>query len=117
MAYIFVIINTVLLSLAFVLRLFGASTDAAFTMWVYRNAQFAMRPFRGIFPPVEISGQSVLDTSLLFATLIYLLLGAAIAALLSWLNAKAKAARTAAMLPPAAPPVAGAAGYPGDVHP
>ncbi|MEO6955125.1 MAG: hypothetical protein ABI137_00145 [Antricoccus sp.] len=93
LAYAFAVINTVLLSLAFVLRLFGASTGASFTQWVYRNAQLAMRPFRGIFPPIQISQQSVLDTSLLFAALIYLLVAAALAGLLHWVNSKLRQSR------------------------
>ena len=46
--YVWVILNLVLLLLAFVLRLFGASTDAEFTQWVYRSVSRSMAPFRGI---------------------------------------------------------------------
>ncbi len=61
----------VLLLLAFVLRLTGASTDASFVRWVYRSSESAMRPFRGIFPVKEVGDASVLDVSLLFGALAY----------------------------------------------
>ena len=55
------LINLVLLTLGFFLRLFGASTDAEFTRWVYRNVDRIMEPFRGIFPSHAVSDVSVLD--------------------------------------------------------
>lgn len=72
--YAIVVVNVILLVMAFVLRLFGASTDAEFTQWVYRSTEFAMRPFRGIFPTHEVGEASVLDLSLLFGALMYILL-------------------------------------------
>jgi uncharacterized protein YggT (Ycf19 family) len=68
-----VIVILVFLLVAFVLRLFGASTDAGFTRWIYRNAESALRPFRGIFPSREFGDASVLDVSLLFGGFVYLL--------------------------------------------
>ena len=66
-----VVIDLVLLLLAFVLRLFGANPDADFTEWVYRSVDRVMAPFRGIFEPLELTDRSVLDTSLLFAMIVY----------------------------------------------
>ena len=83
-----VVVNVVLLVLAFFLRLLGASTDAAFTEWVYRSTERAMRPFRGIFPPRELSDASVFDASLLFAALFYLFVALGFDALLHWLGRK-----------------------------
>ncbi len=60
-----------LLFLAFVLRLFGANPAADFTQWVYRSVSRSMAPFRGMFEPIPLNDQSVLDTSLLFAMIIY----------------------------------------------
>jgi uncharacterized protein YggT (Ycf19 family) len=71
LVYAWVVIDIVLLFLAFLLRLFGANPDAGFTEWVYRSVQRAMAPFRGIFEPIVLSDQSVLDTSLLFAMIVY----------------------------------------------
>jgi uncharacterized protein YggT (Ycf19 family) len=72
--YVIVLIIIAFLLVAFVLRLFGASTDATFTEWVYRNAESALRPFRGIFPSRELGDVSVLDVSLLFGAFVYLLI-------------------------------------------
>jgi uncharacterized protein YggT (Ycf19 family) len=69
--YAIVVVIVLVLVLAFLLRLFGASTDAAFTRWVYRNSDSAMRPFRGIFPVRELGNDSVLDISLLFGAVVY----------------------------------------------
>jgi uncharacterized protein YggT (Ycf19 family) len=85
-----VILDLVLLFLAFVLRLFGANPDAGFTEWVYRSVERAMAPFRGTFEPVVINDQSVLDTSLLFAMIVYgfvaLFLHAGIDWVTTWAN-------------------------------
>ncbi len=69
--YVWVVLNLVLLFVAFWLRLFGANPQADFTQWVYRSVSRSMAPFRGIFEPIVLSDQSVLDTSLLFAMIIY----------------------------------------------
>jgi uncharacterized protein YggT (Ycf19 family) len=79
--YALVVVIVVVLLLAFVLRLFGASTDAAFTRWVYRSSESAMRPFRGIFPVKEVGEVSVFDPSLLFGAVAYLVLATGIDAL------------------------------------
>jgi uncharacterized protein YggT (Ycf19 family) len=86
--YLVVIIDLVLLTLGFFLRLFGASTDAEFTQWVYRNVDRVMEPFRGIFPSHAVSEQSILDTSLLFAMIVYSIVGIALHALVTWLTEK-----------------------------
>jgi len=66
-----VLVTAILLLLAFFLRLGGANPDAGFVQWVERSVDTAMSPFRGIFPDRELSGDSVLDMSLLFAALVY----------------------------------------------
>src|SRR6478736_3943084 len=69
--YAFALVVVIILLTAFMLKLFGASTDASFTQWVYRSADSAMRPFRGIFPTTDLNGQSVFDPSLLFGAICY----------------------------------------------
>jgi hypothetical protein len=86
LVYVWVIIDLVLLALAFVLRLFGANPQAGFTEWVFRSVQRAMAPFRGIFEPIPLTDQSVLDTSLLFAMIIYGLVALLLRAGIDWLN-------------------------------
>jgi uncharacterized protein YggT (Ycf19 family) len=86
--YVVVLVDLVLLTLGFVLRLFGASTDAEFTRWVYRNVDRVMEPFRGMFPSHAVSDQSVLDSSLLFAMIVYAIVAIALHALVTWLTQK-----------------------------
>ena len=91
--YAFVLIDLVLLTMGFFLRLFGASTDAEFTRWVYRNVERIMEPFRGMFRSQALSDQSVLDVSLLFAMIVYSIVGIALHALVEWLTTKIVALR------------------------
>lgn len=71
LVYLWVAVTLVLLLLTFILQLFGANPDAGFVEWVYRSTERAMAPFRGIFEPVELTDESVLDTSVLFAMVVY----------------------------------------------
>ena len=59
----------VILLLAFFLKLFGASTDAAFTRWANRSAQSAMPPSRGISPTHQLDDGFSFDPSLLFGAI------------------------------------------------
>src|SRR5262245_5515605 len=84
--YVWVVLNLVLLFLAFVLLLFGANPQADFTQWVYRSVTRSMAPFRGIFEPIVLSDQSVLDTSLLFAMIIYGVVALLLRAGIDWVS-------------------------------
>jgi len=84
--YAVVIVHLVMLTMGFSLRLFGASTDAPFTRWVYRNVDRIMEPFRGIFPSQPLSERSVLDTSLLFAMIVYGIVALFLRAGLDWIT-------------------------------
>jgi uncharacterized protein YggT (Ycf19 family) len=83
--YVVVAACAAILGLGFVLRLFGASTDADFTEWVYRNVDRIMEPFRGMFPTEPLGDRSVLDFSLLFAMIVYGIVAVGLHALVSWL--------------------------------
>lgn len=87
--YAVIVVQVLLLLTAFVLRLFGASTDAAFTRWVYRSSDRSMEPFRGIFPSTEVGEVSVLDASLLFAAVVYVVVALLLDLALRWLSGKA----------------------------
>lgn len=112
--YAFVIVALVILAFGFFLLLFGASPDAAFTEWVYRSLDRVMAPFRGIFKTVPLNGESVLDTSVLFAMIVYGIAGLALRALIDWLTATITELRARARVaeastrtvspPPAVPP-------------
>jgi uncharacterized protein YggT (Ycf19 family) len=107
--YAVVIINLVILLLGFFLLLFGANPDAQFAEWVYRGLDRVMEPFRGLFKSVPITGNSVLDTSVLFAMIIYSIVGMALHALIDWLTYKLVSLRSreAVAAPPRAPAMTG----------
>ncbi len=86
--YVIAMISVVVLLITFFLRLFGANPSTPFVEWMYRSADRFMKPFRGIFPPVETGGDSVLDVSVLFAMLMYGLLAVGVHALVEWLDRK-----------------------------
>ena len=91
-AYAIAVVAFVVLIIAFFLELFGANTSAPFVQWIYRSEERFMKPFRGIFPPVEVSDNSVLDVAVLFGILMYGLFALAIHALVEWLDRKLYAA-------------------------
>ena len=82
--YALVLLWAILLTVAFFLRLAGANPDSGFVEWVYRSTERAMQPFRGIFPTHDINGSSVLDTSLLFAAIVYFVIALLVDILLRW---------------------------------
>ena len=89
--YAYVMIVEVILGLGFVLLLFGANPSSSFVEWVYRSVGRAMKPFRGIFEPIElgVTGNdvsSIVDTSVLFAMIIYGIIGVLLSSLLHWLT-------------------------------
>jgi uncharacterized protein YggT (Ycf19 family) len=86
--YAFVIVALVLLLLGFFLKLFGANPHAPFAEWLYRGLKRVMAPFRGLFEPVPLDGRSVLDVSILFAMIVYGIVGIALSALIHWLTQK-----------------------------
>ena len=88
LVYAFVLVALTILGFGFFLLLFGASPDAPFAEWIYRSLARVMAPFRGIFEPVPLDGDSVLDTSVLFAMIVYGLLGMLLHALIDWLTVR-----------------------------
>src|SRR5215475_13860511 len=88
LVYAFVLFTLVSLLLGFFLLLFGANPDVPFAEWVYRSLDRVMAPFRGIFESVQLNGDSVLDTSVLFAMIVYGIVGIALSALIHWLTTK-----------------------------
>lgn len=119
--YAVVTLCLVLLALGFVMRLFGASTSADFTEWVYRSVDRIMEPFRGMFPSRELSEGSIVDFSLLFAMIVYSIVAIALHALVSWLAGRVAGVRRdrqraqhAALAQPS--PVGPQAAYPEDPY-
>jgi uncharacterized protein YggT (Ycf19 family) len=93
--YAWLMVNLVLLLLAFTLRLLGANPSASFTDWVYRSVARTMSPFRGMFEPLAFNDQSVLDTSLLFAVIIYSLAALFLRSAIDWVTNRATPHRRA----------------------
>jgi len=91
--YAWVIVSLVLLVLAFILELFGANPDAGFAQWVYRSVERTMSPFRGLFEPITFGKQSVLDTSVLFAMIVYGFVALFLKAAIDWVTDRNKQRR------------------------
>jgi uncharacterized protein YggT (Ycf19 family) len=115
LVYFWVLLSLAILVMGFFLLLFGANPDASFAEWVYRALDRVMKPFRGIFQSVDLSGNSVLDTSVLFAMIVYGMLALAVRALIDWLTYRillvqreaaltASQTPTVATMPPVSPP-------------
>ena len=89
--YVYVVFVEIILIIGFFLLLFGANPSAGFTQWAYRNLDRVMEPFRGIFTPIQLGTTSgnvnaVLDTSVLFAMIIYGIVAMVLSALTRWLT-------------------------------
>jgi uncharacterized protein YggT (Ycf19 family) len=69
---LFGIIDAILL-IRLVLKLLGANPHAGFAQFMYGLTDFFLAPFKGLLPTI-VSGQSVLELSLIFAILIYSLI-------------------------------------------
>jgi uncharacterized protein YggT (Ycf19 family) len=105
LVYAWLIVNLVVLLLAFVLLLFGANPSASFVEWVYRSASRTMAPFRGMFEPIQLNGESVLDTSILFVMIIYSLAALFLRYAIDWVSARVTPPRPSHQMagrPPAA---------------
>lgn len=88
LVYLYLLLEVIVLTLAFFLLLFNASTDAEFTQWVYRSADRALEPFRGIFPSATADNGSVLDFAVLFAIIVYGILAMLAQSLIHWIDRK-----------------------------
>ena len=104
LVYAYFMITVIILTLAFFLQLFNASSDAAFTEWVYRSAERAMEPFRGIFPSATADNGSVIDFAVLFAIIVYGILAMLVQSLIDWIDRKIAEERAKAVGWPRASP-------------
>lgn len=89
--YAFLLIVEIILALGFFLKLFGANPSSGFVEWAYRNLDSAMKPFRNIFAPIElgVNGndvQATLETSIIFAMVVYGIIVITVSALISWMT-------------------------------
>lgn len=88
LVYAYAIVATVFLSIGAFLLLFGANTEVGFVEFIYRGAANFLEPFRGIFPPKQVSETGYFSTSAVFAIIMYLLAALAVSSLISYLSAK-----------------------------
>lgn len=86
--YGFVMIAVISLTFGFFLLLFGANNTTPFVEFVYKIAYEFMQPFRGIFPTHPVGETGYFSTTALFAIIVYLILGAAIQSLITYINVK-----------------------------
>jgi uncharacterized protein YggT (Ycf19 family) len=86
--YGFMVLAITFLSLGFVLLLFGANQDVAFTKFVYNVAAEFLQPFRGIFPLKPVGTTGYFSTSALFAIMVYMLSALAVNSLITYVTAK-----------------------------
>jgi uncharacterized protein YggT (Ycf19 family) len=82
---IIVAIFEAILGLRVLFRLFNANPTSPFVHWIYTTSSALMDPFRGIFTAHTLGRGYTLDVSALFAMLMYLIIGAILAGLLSML--------------------------------
>jgi uncharacterized protein YggT (Ycf19 family) len=85
-AYALALAATIIATIAFVLKLFGANPHAPFAQWVYRSTDPIMEPFRGIFPNRRLDHRSVFDVSLLFAVIVYSLFALVVGELVAFFD-------------------------------
>lgn len=78
---LWVLLMVLILGAAFVMSFLGANRDAPFAAWIFDRANNIMAPFAGIFDPIVFTGESVIQTSLLFAILVYVVIGAVLSAI------------------------------------
>ena len=88
LVYAFALIAIVFLVIGFVLLLFGANPDTAFTRFVYNIAAEFLQPFRGIFPAHQIGDSAYFSASALFAIIMYTFFAVALHALINFITLK-----------------------------
>lgn len=86
LVYAYVLVTEFILLQGFLLKLLGANPGSSYVDWAYRSLDRVMSPFRGIFESVELDGNAVLDTSIVFAMVIYGIIAVVVRALLDWLT-------------------------------
>jgi uncharacterized protein YggT (Ycf19 family) len=88
LVYAYLVTAVSFLITGFVLLLLGASQDAAFVKFVYNIAGEFLQPFRGMFPPQQITDRGYFSAAGFFAIIMYALFAAAIHALIGYITLK-----------------------------
>lgn len=88
--YVYVVIVEVVLLIGFVCLLVGVEPSNWLAEWIYRSVDRAMGPYRGVFDSIEYgeNGEvdSVVESSIPFAMMVYGIIALAAHDLLEWLG-------------------------------
>lgn len=90
--YVYVVIVEVVLAAGFVCLLVGIEPSSWLADWIYRSVERVMSPYRGLFGALEVTSERtgdvepVVETSLLFAMIVYGIVALAAHDLIGWLT-------------------------------
>lgn len=70
-----IVITETFLGARFFLKILGASSRAPFVRWVYDTSSTLLNPFEGTFPSLVLADRFIIETSTVFAMIMYALLG------------------------------------------
>lgn len=93
LVYAYVVVATVFLFLGFLLLLLGANPNASFVHYVYQVASNFLEPFRGMFPPHQITETSYFSAAGLFAIVFYSIVALFIHSLIDFITLKLQKAQ------------------------
>ncbi len=88
LVYGYSLVAITFLSIGTFLLAFSANPDTNFVKFIYSGAQNFLEPFRGIFPPKQISETGYFSTSAVFAIIMYLLLAMLLHGLINYITLK-----------------------------
>ncbi len=88
LVYAYLIIAVSFLITGFILLLLGASQSSSFVDFVYRIAAEFLAPFRGMFPPHQITDSSYFSAAGLFAIIMYGIFAIAIHSFIGYITLK-----------------------------
>ena len=88
--YIWVLYGIVILGISVFLQAFSANPTTPFVKWIYNASATFMQPFRGIFPPRQVSETGYIDSAAIFAMIIYGFIAWGFSALIDYVETKIK---------------------------
>lgn len=88
LVYAYLLVAVTFLITGFLLLLLGASQSSSFVDFVYRIAAQFLQPFRGMFPPHQITDNAYFSAAGLFAIIMYGLFAVAIHSLIGYITLK-----------------------------
>lgn len=88
LVYAYVVIAVVTLIFGFTLLLLGANPTTPFVEFVYNLSVQFLQPFRGMFPPKQITDTSYFSAAGLFAIICYGIFATAVHSFIDWITYK-----------------------------